>query len=320
MGVGLSILLFLREQTRSVVVRLKGTLALHRSKQVRQPEEAAALAVLGAEVLVAELQGLLFFGTTDQLLRDLEADLARCRYAVLDLSRVQSVDFTAAHLLERVARTLAERGGRLVLCRVPAAAPTGRDLSRYLRHLGLTAEGGSALVMGSFDEGLEWAEERLLEGRRPARAEVRTLTLAEFPLLRDRSADTVSALAACAREVGLRAGQSVFRVGDDGDELFLVRSGRVRVTLPLEGQAGHHLATFGPGEFFGEVAFLDKGRRTADAAAREDAQLYAVSRARFEEAAAAHPKLARQVFGDLASALALRLRQADAELGALKGG
>lgn len=318
-GVGLSILLFLREQTRSVVVRAKSTLALRRSKQVRRPEEAEVLSVLGTEVLVAELQGLLFFGTTDQLLRDLEADLARCRFVVLDLSRVHSVDFTAAHLLERVSRTLAERGGRLVLCRVPAASPTGRDLSRYLRHLGLTSEGGSALVMGSFDEGLEWVEERLLEGRGRAPAEVRVLEFGDFPLLRGRSADTVSALAACAREVGLRAGQGLFRVGDEGDELFLVRSGRVRVTLPLEGQAAHHLATFGPGEFFGEVAFLDRGRRTADAAAREDAQLYAVSRARFEEASGAHPRLARQVFSDLASALALRLRQADAELGALKG-
>ncbi|MEK7383328.1 MAG: SulP family inorganic anion transporter [Elusimicrobiota bacterium] len=317
-GVGLSILLFLREQTRSVVVRLKGTLALRRSKQVRQPEEAAVLAVLGAEVLVAELQGLLFFGTTDQLLRDLEADLAHCRYAVLDLSRVHSVDFTAAHLLERVARTLAERGGRLVFCRVPAISPTGRDLSRYLRHLGLTSEGGSALVMGSLDEGLEWAEERLLEGRRSTSIEARALTLGEFPLLRGRAADTVSALAACSREAFLRAGQSVFRVGDDGDELFLVRSGRVRVTLPLPGQAAHHLATFGAGDFFGEVAFLDGGRRTADAVAREDAQLYGISRARFEEAVESHPKLARQVFSGLARALALRLRQADAELGALK--
>ena len=319
-GVGLSILLFLREQTRSAVVRSRATLARRRSKLVRRPEEAAELDVLGEKVLVAELQGLLFFGTADQLLRELEADLARSLYVVLDLSRVRSVDLTAAHLLERAAGRLSSRGGKLVLCRVPAASPTGRDLSRYLRNLGLTVSGGRALAFGSLDEGLEWVEERLLEGCSIPRAEDKLLGLAEFALLRDRSEETVAALSVCVRELAVRAGDAVFRAGEEGDELFLVRRGRVRVVLPLAGQTGHHLATFGPGEFFGEVAFLDLGRRSADAWAREDVNLYAVSRARFEDAAAAHPKLARQVFADLAGALALRLRQADAELGALKEG
>ncbi|OGR50009.1 MAG: hypothetical protein A2X40_09470 [Elusimicrobia bacterium GWC2_65_9] len=317
-GVGLSILLFLREQTQGAVVRRLGNIARWRSKQVRPPEESAVLEAEGDKVVVAELQGPLFFGTADQFLRELESCLAHARWAVLDLSRVRSVDFTAAHLLERVARTLAARGGRLVLCRVPAASPTGQDLSRYLRHLGLTAEGGSALMMGSHDEGLEWAEERLLEGRRTSRAPDRPLELAEFPLLRRRSADTLAALTAATREVKIPEDGSVFRAGDGGDDLFLVRRGQVRVVLPLAGQAGHHLATFGPGESFGEVAFLDGGVRTADAVARGECELYAVSRARFEEAADIHPKLARQVFSDLARQLALRLRQADADLGALK--
>jgi len=319
-GVALSILLFLREQTRAAVVRSRSTLARRRSKQVRPPEEAAVLDAEGGRVLVAELQGPLFFGTADGLLRELEGDLAGARHAVLDLSRVRSMDFTAAHLLERLARTLAARGGRLILCRVPPASPSGQDMARYLSHLGLTEESGRVLVMGSLDEGLEWAEESLLEGRRVRRSDAAPLALAEFPLVQRRAPDTVAALAACAREVAVGAGQAVFRRGDEGDELFLVRRGRVRIVLPLAGQAGHHLASFGPGEFFGEMCFLDRGRRTADAVAREDSELYAVSRARFEAAADAHPKLARQVFSDMAHALALRLRQADAELGALKEG
>ncbi|MBI3564777.1 MAG: SLC26A/SulP transporter family protein [Elusimicrobia bacterium] len=319
-GVALSILLFLREQTRFAVVRSRATLAQRRSKQVRPPEESAVLDAEGARVLVAELQGPLFFGTADGLLRELEADLAGARHAVLDLSRVRSMDFTAAHLLQRLSRTLAARGGRLVLCRVPPASPTGQDLARYLRHLGLSEESGRVLVMGSLDEGLEWAEESLLEGRRVVRPGGPPLALAAFPLVQRRAPDTVAALAACARELTVKAGEAVFHAGDEGDELFLVRRGRVRIVLPLSGQAGHHLASFGPGEFFGEMCFLDRGRRTADAVAREDSELYAVSRARFEAAADAHPKLARQVFFDMAHALALRLRQADAELGALKEG
>jgi len=101
------------------------------------------------------------------------------------------------------------------------------------------------------------------------------------------------------------------------DELYLVRRGVVRITLPLRGGNYHNIASFGRGNFFGEVAFLDRGQRSATATATAAADLFVISRARFDEMSRAHPVVGVKVFARLARALALRLRRTDAELRAL---
>jgi len=87
----------------------------------------------------------------------------------------------------------------------------------------------------------------------------------------------------------------------------------VRISLAIEGK-GLHVASFGRGDFFGEIAFLDGGQRSADATAETDAELFVISRRRFDAVAAVHPRLAQAMFGTIAQRLALRLRLADAEI------
>lgn len=92
-----------------------------------------------------------------------------------------------------------------------------------------------------------------------------------------------------------------------------MRRGIVRIVLPLPG-SHHNLASFGRGDFFGEVAFLDRGKRSADAIATTPTDLFVMSRARFDEAARPYPLVGVKVFARIARALALRLRHTDAEL------
>ena len=108
----------------------------------------------------------------------------------------------------------------------------------------------------------------------------------------------------------------MFRAGDGETSSSSCAAGRCAWSC-LAGQAGHHLATFGPGESFGRSRSTGRAHGRRCGAQERTLRRF---RGRFEEAADAHPKLARQVFSDLARQLALRLRQADAELGALKEG
>lgn len=77
------------------------------------------------------------------------------------------------------------------------------------------------------------------------------------------------------------AGQVIFHEGDEADGLYGVLSGRVVVTV--ESLAGKELIlnSFGPGAFFGEIAFLDGQGRTATAIAREPSRLIFLGRASF---------------------------------------
>jgi SulP family sulfate permease len=111
------------------------------------------------------------------------------------------------------------------------------------------------------------------------------------------------------------AGQALFSRGDSGDEIFFVRRGRVEVLLPLDGEKYHHLATFCQGDFFGEMAFLDREPRNAIVRAVIATDLYVLSRERFDRLAQANPALGGFVFERLAHAVSKRLRTADIELG-----
>jgi sulfate permease, SulP family len=317
-GVALAILLFLREQVRGTVIHRKVYGDRIFSRRKRLPAEVAALRRRGRETAVCELEGSLFFGTTDRLFTELEADLARCRYLILDLRRVRSVDLTAVHMLERWEERLAARGGALLFSTVPRLTPSGLHLQRYFDELGLVTPERRARRFHQLSDALEWAEDRLLaEEGLAADAEESQLALGEIGFLAGRSADTLADLAPCLVERACAPGEPIFRQGDAGDEIFLVRRGRVRVSLRLGAEDESHLATFGRGDTFGEIAFLDRGLRSADAVALTGVDLFVLSRQRFDELAERHPRLGTHFFEALARSLALRLRQADAEISVL---
>ena len=314
-GVALAIVLFLREQIQGTVIRRSIPGNRISSTQHRLPDEAALLERCGEQTLVCELQGSLFFGTTDQLLTELEPRLHHCRYLVLDLRRIQSVDFTAVHLLERFEKTLAERDGWLLFSRVPAHLPSGRNLNDYFAKLGVVGAQRRVRVCESLDDALVWVEGRILDENLCRVGDDAPLALADFDLVREFEADqTLAALASCVVERSCAAGEAVFKTGDPGDGIFLVRRGIVRITLPLKDGGHHNLSSFGRGNFFGEMAFLTRSTRSADAIAVTATDLYVIPRTKFDEVSLRYPVMGVKVFGRVARTLALRLRRTDTEL------
>ncbi len=315
-GIALSILLFIREQMRSSVVRRKVTGAEIYSTQQRLPGERAALAERGVETLVVELQGSLFFGTTDQLFSEIESDMRSCRRLILDMRRVTSVDFTAVHMLEQAGEMMGERGGSLVFSHLPPSLPTGQDLRAYFEQLGLTHHDGRGRIFETLHDALEWAEDCAIEEagiERPGAGELLDLSQIDFLLEIDPA--SLAALRVAFEERRVDAGKPIFSRKGQGDELFVIRRGRVRIILPLKDtHRQHHLAVFGPGDFFGEVGFLARMPRTADAIALTDTDLYVISRAAFDVISRRNPTVTMALFQRLASVEALRLRDADSEL------
>lgn len=318
-GLGLAIILFIRDQIRGSVIRRKLYGSKIFSKQRRLPAELEFLEKNGDQTVVCELQGNLFFGTTDQLFSQLEADLGTKKFVILDMRRVQSVDFTAAHMLDQMQARLAERGGCLIFSHLPVKLPTGQELQSYFDQVGLIKPSRNVRIFEQFDSALEWTEDQILDGQSLRDASPETpLELREIDLLRDFEGETLAALQECCRQKSLAAGERLFSHGDAGDELFLIRRGSIKILIPLEGGNDHHLATFARGDFFGEMSFLDRGLRSAHAVASSSAELAVLSRSRFNAMAAGREVLAVKVFARLALALALRLRQTNAELGALQ--
>jgi SulP family sulfate permease len=318
-GVGLAILLFIREQVRGSIVH-RQTLASHvHSKQVRHADEAAVLDRDGEQAAIFELQGSLFFGTADQLYSVLEPHLKVRRFLVLDMRRVQSVDVTAAHVLELVGDMMHERGGNLLFSALPRNMPGGVDAQRYLGDLGFYDHHG-AKAFGELDEALEWVEEQILASAHVEAGSTRPLGLEEIALFQGRKTETLAALDACMEKRTCAGGERIFSSGDTGDELYLIRRGAVRIVLVSAEGSEHHLATFRRGAFFGEMAFLDHEPRSAVAVAERETELFVLSRAKFDLLAEEHRRLGMAVLDGVATVLATRLRRTNHELQALNAG
>ena len=104
------------------------------------------------------------------------------------------------------------------------------------------------------------------------------------------------------------ADEVIFDEGEEGQGLFVVLEGRVKITVP--GRSPNLLLEFGPGSFFGEVALLDQSVRTAQARALDDTHIVALFRAEFLSLLQTHSAIASHISFELARVLAARLRQA----------
>lgn len=109
-------------------------------------------------------------------------------------------------------------------------------------------------------------------------------------------------------------GSEVFKEGGEGDGLYFVVSGRVRVTKALAGGVQKDLASLGPGDCLGEMALLEAAPRSAGAYASGDIELLRLKRDDLKKWLAVDPNVAMQFFAELVSVQNRRLRRTSAEL------
>ena len=318
-GIFLAILLFIRDQVRSSVIVNKRDLRAVHSKRRRLLAESEILDQHGSEAVLVQLHGNLFFGTTDKLFSEIEPDLGRCRYLLFDMRRVTSMDFTAAHLFEQMKGRLADSGGELLFSSMPSGLARSGDIEGYLAQLGLVRGGDGIRLFETRDSAIEWIEDKVLEAHGwTEEEEGAALDLNEIEVLSEFDAETISELSGAVTTLSVPTGGSICKQGDAGDELFLLRRGRVSALLPLETGKRQHVATFCRGDFFGEMAFIDQEPRSASVEAVTPTELFVLSRARFDAMAAKYPALAGTIFERLAVAISRRLRSADTELRVLE--
>jgi predicted acylesterase/phospholipase RssA/CRP-like cAMP-binding protein len=104
--------------------------------------------------------------------------------------------------------------------------------------------------------------------------------LRQVPVLADLSEKLLEQLAAKATEVRIRAGEWLLREGEEAESLYVVRSGRLEVIA--EGPPETLIRVMRRGEVLGELALLQRGRRSASVRACRDSVLLEVGREQFE--------------------------------------
>ncbi len=112
------------------------------------------------------------------------------------------------------------------------------------------------------------------------------------PLFAGLGAEAIERVAALCRKRLLKAGETLFVKGDEGDALFGIRRGQVRIETGANDGSRLTLNMLGAGDLFGEIALFNGQTRTADAVAAEDTELFMLLRSDFFALLEREPRLA----------------------------
>ena len=131
-------------------------------------------------------------------------------------------------------------------------------------------------------------------------------------LFRERglSAAEMKLLATFSTEERFREGSLIFREGEQGDKLYIVLDGRVRISKFIPGVGEEALTVLDRGDFFGEMALIDEKPRSADAKSHDgDATVLSIDRATLNEILSMDPHASLQFLNLLCRMISRRLRE-----------
>lgn len=124
--------------------------------------------------------------------------------------------------------------------------------------------------------------------------------LGRIPLFSGFDHRRMQRLGMLADEVDVPTGKLLMKQGENGSEMMVIVSGSVAVE-----RDGERLNTLGAGDFFGEIALIDGGPRTATVTAEEPTRLLVITHREFHSLMEEFPEVAAQVL----NALAHRIRR-----------
>jgi CRP/FNR family transcriptional regulator, cyclic AMP receptor protein len=130
-------------------------------------------------------------------------------------------------------------------------------------------------------------------------------SLSHVSLFKRLEPDELERLATEVDQINFKEGETIFNESDKGDALYVVDSGSVRIWVLDEDMEPVTLAELKSGDFFGELAVLDRGPRSTNATAIGDTELHRLSSDDFQAFLMRHPDAAIDVICEIGA----RMRQ-----------
>lgn len=307
-GITVTIVFFLLRMSKSVVRRSYHGDSVH-SRRSRDEKQMALLGRHGAEIMVYELEGPLFFGTADNLASEIDAAIRHnVSYVVLDLKRINDIDSTGAKILLQTHDRLAKDGKFLLL----SAVEERTHVANILKDMGVTAALTRSRLFHDTDRAIEWAEDRLIFSHLGEINADIAFPLHQLDVFSGMDAGELTVIKSALSRRHYQNGDVIFAEGDESKELYIVAMGAASARMSLPGTDRQaRLITFSPGTVFGELALLDQEARSATLVADRDLVCYVLDRESFDTLTRQHPAIAIKLLTNLGRELASHLRRAN---------
>ncbi len=269
-GVIISMLQYIRMQMKIPIVHRQSDATRKHSLVKRTQKEVEILQTKGKQIVILELQGNLFFATAENLLEIVEPFMKKDYFVVLHFQRVGLMDITGAILLLQIASRLQSMGGELLLCHMHKKLGLGKKINTALKNI----DKKHALNIRTFintESALLYGENKLLEKEGIVlRTHNDYISLPHNNFCKSIPKELVAIIESLAQEKHYTKGEVVFEQEEFGDSLFMVLQGEVDIRLYSSKKSYTNLARYGAGTYFGEIAFLNPGKRVASAVVNYD--------------------------------------------------
>lgn len=137
--------------------------------------------------------------------------------------------------------------------------------------------------------------------------------LKQVPLFRELKDNELEKIASICKEEAISAGTLIFREGEEGDALYIITKGSVKIDKALP-RGEETLAVLTVGDFFGEMAMIDNFPRSASATTQREASVLIIKKLELDELLERDHEIARKLYKIFARTLSLRLRETDEKL------
>ena len=282
-----------------------------RSDVDRSGAELKLLDQEGGRLLIFRLEGYLFFGTASLLLNRIRAKVEtlanRPAYIVLGLHDVSGMDSSAMFAFVKLRQLVERENMILILTEVDHNLLDQFRIGEVIQD----ANDHHVRVFGETDFGIEWAEEQLLKQSGISKI-IQPIAETLTGLMRDDA--KAAELAQYLQKLEIKEGQYLYRLGEEGRDIYFIESGTISIMIPLDSGGELRLRKLGPGTVAGELDFYDGTPRDADALVTEACVLWQLSAQKLEQLMHEAPQEAAMFHAMMARAMSRRVGQLSDEL------
>ena len=247
------------------------------SKRFRNHRQTFLLVDSGHKIVIMELQGELTFASAEIVIHEATNLAGKAEYLILDLKRTANISEGASSLLTGMISSFQKSGKTLLFTGTNGKYETVKLISRQAN----ASADMPLFKYESIDTALEWCEDQLL-GEDAFHVEA-SQSLAEQTFLLGFTAEEMTLIESMVEQKIYEKGAFICREGDEAIALYFILSGQVSIVMHVDHRKSERIATVSAGTAFGEMAMLDRGRRSADVIADEEVTCLILNQNKLDE-------------------------------------
>ncbi len=284
-GIGMvfAVITFLRREVTRSLIRRQTTISEYPSPRKRSLKHRDILKQHSDKGLLIELQGDLFFATTDQLYRRMMKRLHGRLVIIIHFRRVLSLDMSGLVLLMQLVRLAEQKGTEIVFCHMHKRLGFGRKLKKAFTIIE-NNKNNNVKIFHSTARALEYAEDQIL--RSVYKDKDYRITSPVFfednDLCKGLEPEGIGLLKTIAVKKEYKDKETVVVLGEESSSLYMVTSGFVEQRIYYGKVSYKILAKYSPGTYFGKLTFFNPGPISATFTALGNTTVYKIRRADIE--------------------------------------